>query len=61
MQKLKWSQLFFAVATTLSLVGIGISLGERSVLGVIICLLGATVITGIGFMTKKRLREKGLS
>jgi hypothetical protein len=51
--------LTFALATTFSFMLIGISVAERSVVGIIASILLAVMIMGFGFKTKKSLREKG--
>jgi arginine exporter protein ArgO len=51
--------LFFAVLATACIMGIGIFIAERSPLGIIFSIIGLLVTMGAGFMTKKRMREKG--
>ncbi len=46
--------LGLAIAVAASLVGIGISIGEKSLVGIIICAVAATLLMGAGFMYKKK-------
>ncbi|HJV46150.1 MAG TPA: DUF5325 family protein [Bacillota bacterium] len=47
--------LILAIVSALFLSGIGVSIAEESVAGIVICLLGAVLTPGVGFMLKKRL------
>lgn len=46
--------LALAVAVTASLVGVGISIAEGSIAGIVICLLAAFFLMGAGFRYKKK-------
>lgn len=59
MTGIKWNFLFLAVLAAFSIVGMGISLAERSLLGLFICLIVLVSVMGYGFKTKKQLRESG--
>ena len=59
MKKMKWLFLLFALIATACIMGIGISVAERSISGMIACILLFILIMGIGFITKKKMREKG--
>ncbi|MFD2443370.1 YlaF family protein [Bacillus sp. CGMCC 1.16607] len=59
MKKIKWPLLFFALLATASIMGIGIAIGERSILGIIACILALVFVMGFGFTTKKKMRENG--
>ncbi|MBB5323831.1 hypothetical protein HNQ34_000923 [Anoxybacillus tepidamans] len=52
--------LLFAILAASSIMAIGIFIAEQSVLGIIISIIVFIVIMGIGFATKKRMREKGM-
>jgi hypothetical protein len=41
------------------MIGIGIAIGERSVIGVIACIAALVFVMGFGFKTKKKMREAG--
>lgn len=59
MKNLNFTMLFFAVATALCIMSIGIAIAEKSMLGIILSLISVIIVTGLGFMTKKKMREKG--
>ncbi|WP_226665915.1 DUF5325 family protein [Metabacillus litoralis] len=56
----KWIFLVLSMLAALSMIGIGIAVSERSILGIILAIIALTVIMGSGFVLKKRMREKGL-
>lgn len=41
------------------MIGIGIAIGERSVMGVIACIIALVIVMGFGFKKKKKMREAG--
>jgi len=57
MKKIKSLFLLFALVATACIIGIGISVAERSIFGIIISIFLLIMIMGIGFMTKKKMRE----
>lgn len=59
MKEIKWIFVFFAIATAFSIMGIGVAIGERSLLGVIASILAIIFVMGFGFKTKRKMREKG--
>jgi hypothetical protein len=59
MRKIKSVFLLFALVATSCIMGIGISVAERSIIGIITCILLFILVMGIGFMTKKKMRENG--
>ncbi len=59
MKQIKWPLLIYAILATASIIGIGIAIAEKSVIGTIGCILAVVVIMGIGFKTKRKLRETG--
>ncbi len=59
MKKIKPIFLLFALVATSCIMGIGISVAERSIIGIITCILLFILVMGIGFMTKKKMRENG--
>lgn len=59
MKTVNFKMLGFAVATVICFILTGIAVGERSIFGIILSLLGVVFIMGFGFMTKKKLREQG--
>ncbi len=59
MKKIKSLFLLFALVATSCIMGIGISVAERSIIGIISCILLFILVMGIGFITKKKMRENG--
>ncbi|GAB7389312.1 hypothetical protein BSNK01_31500 [Bacillaceae bacterium] len=49
--------LFLAVLTVLFLIGIGISIGENSVIGALVAAAGAALTVKLGFSLRKKQRE----
>lgn len=52
--------LLFAILAASSIMAIGIFIAEQITIGVIISIVAFVLIMGIGFITKKRMREKGM-
>jgi hypothetical protein len=46
--------LLHAICVAASLVGVGISIGQRSLPGIVTCLVAATLIMGSGFRYKRK-------
>ncbi|MDQ0155863.1 YlaF family protein [Robertmurraya andreesenii] len=59
MRGIKWPFLCLALAATLSMMGIGIAIGVRSPLWIAVTLFAFISVMGLGFMTKRKMREKG--
>ncbi|NRD78730.1 YlaF family protein [Bacillus sp. BRMEA1] len=59
MNRVKWPLLFYAILAAASIMGIGVAIAEQSLLGVFGCIAAVIVIMGLGFTTKKKMREKG--
>jgi hypothetical protein len=59
MNKVKWPLLVYAILAAASIMGIGIAISEKSLLGVIACVLAIVLIMGLGFKTKRKMRESG--
>jgi hypothetical protein len=59
MRQVKWNLLAYALLTTALIMGIGIAIAEKSVVGAISCILAIIAVMGLGFKTKKRMRENG--
>ncbi|MCM3160345.1 YlaF family protein [Metabacillus litoralis] len=60
MKQGKWIFLVLAVLAALFMIGIGVAVGERSILGIILAIIGLNAVMAAGFIMKKRMREKGL-
>jgi hypothetical protein len=56
----KWIFLVLAFLAAACMIGIGIAVGERSILGIILAIIGLNAVMASGFIMKKRMREKGL-
>ncbi|MGE8206755.1 YlaF family protein [Heyndrickxia sp. NPDC080065] len=59
MKEIKWIFVIFAVVATASMVGIGVSIGERSIIGILFCIMALILIMGYGFKTKAKMRREG--
>ncbi|MBY0120851.1 YlaF family protein [Bacillus sp. S/N-304-OC-R1] len=60
MNQIKWPLLAFAIAAALCMMGIGVAIAERSIIGIIGAIVLLIFVMGFGFKTKKNMREKGL-
>ncbi len=49
-----------AILAAVCMISIGIAIGERSILGVILAIIGLNAVMASGFIFKKKMREKGL-
>jgi hypothetical protein len=56
----KWIFIVFAFLAAASMIGIGIAVGERSILGIVLAIVGLNAVMASGFILKKRMREKGI-
>ncbi|ANU12196.1 YlaF family protein [Planococcus antarcticus] len=60
MKNTKWVFVLYSLAALLAMVGIGLAVGLRSVLGIFAAILVLCLIMGMGFKKKKEMREAGL-
>ncbi|ADP31985.1 hypothetical protein C6370_02540 [Bacillus atrophaeus] len=60
MKKIKWVLLLFAFAAVFSIMLIGVSIAEKSALGIIGSILLVCAVMGSGFTLKRKMREQGL-
>lgn len=60
MKNIKWPLLAFAIGAAICMMGIGIAVAERSILGIILSIIALIFVMGYGFKTKKKMREEGL-
>ncbi|MGM9929870.1 MAG: DUF5325 family protein [Bacillus sp. (in: firmicutes)] len=51
--------LVLAILAACAMAGIGVSVGFRSVIGIIISIIALCAVMGFGFATKKKYREAG--
>ncbi|MBO1510572.1 YlaF family protein [Metabacillus bambusae] len=56
----KWIFVVLAFLAVACMIGIGIAVGERSILGILLAIIGLNAVMASGFIMKKRMREKGL-
>lgn len=56
----KWIFVLYSLAAILAMVGIGLAIGLRSVLGIFAAILLLCLVMGMGFKKKKEMREAGL-
>ncbi|EKN65536.1 hypothetical protein BABA_19651 [Neobacillus bataviensis LMG 21833] len=59
MNNVKWSLLVYSILAAAGIMGIGIAISEKSLVGAIACILAVIVIMGMGFRTKRKMRENG--
>jgi len=60
LKQIKWPLLAFAIGAALCMMGIGVAIAEKSVIGIFGAIIALILIMGFGFKTKKRLRENGM-
>ena len=56
----KWVFFLLAFIAAASMVSVGIAVGERSILGIVISIIALIAAMGFGFATKKKMRDKGI-
>ncbi|WP_423801602.1 YlaF family protein [Neobacillus sp. SAB-20_R2A] len=59
MKNVKWPFLIYAILAAACIMGIGVAIAEKSLLGILGCIIAVIVIMGLGFKTKKKMRENG--
>ena len=59
MKKIKWVFVVYAILAAMSIMGIGVAIGEKTIIRVIGSILALIVIMGIGFKTKAKFRANG--
>ncbi|RDI47606.1 YlaF family protein [Falsibacillus pallidus] len=59
MKDIKWIFVLYAILAATSIMGIGVAIGERSILGILGCIVLLILIMGMGFKKKKQMREEG--
>ncbi len=60
MKKIKWVLLLFAFAEAFRVMLMGVSIAEKSALGIIGSILLVCAVMGSGFTLKRKMREQGL-
>ncbi|MDP4103398.1 MAG: YlaF family protein [Bacillota bacterium] len=59
MKQIKWVFLIYAILSAASIIGIGVAVAEKSIIGTISCLIALTLIMGLGFKRKAQMRRNG--
>jgi hypothetical protein len=59
MGTIKWPLLFLAIAAAVCIMGLGVAIGEESLLGAAASIAATILTMGFGFKLKKKLRESG--
>jgi hypothetical protein len=55
MKQIKWVFLLFAIMTAACMIGIGIAIAEKSIIGILLCIIGTVASFGLGFSLKRKL------
>ncbi|AIM17551.1 MULTISPECIES: YlaF family protein [Neobacillus] len=59
MNQVKWPLLIYAILAAVCIMGIGVAIAEKSLIGVFISIVAGIIVIGLGFKTKKRMRKEG--
>ncbi|MGZ4159732.1 MAG: YlaF family protein [Neobacillus sp.] len=59
MKQIKWIFVVYAILAASSIMGIGIAIAEKSFIGALGCIIAVILIMGMGFKTKRKMRENG--
>ncbi|MEH7110774.1 YlaF family protein [Neobacillus niacini] len=59
MKQIKWVFVAYAVLAAMSIMGIGVAIGEESIIGIIGSVLAVILVMGFGFKTKAKYRANG--
>ncbi|WP_449539871.1 YlaF family protein [Ferdinandcohnia sp. Marseille-Q9671] len=59
MKNVNIPMLLIAIATAVCIMLIGVAIAEKSLLGIILSIIAVIIFTGLGFTTKKKMRENG--
>jgi Family of unknown function (DUF5325) len=59
MKQIKWIFVAYAILAAFSIMGIGVAIGEESILGVIGSIIALVLVMGFGFKTKAKYRANG--
>jgi hypothetical protein len=54
MKQIKWIFILFALFATASMMGIGIAIAERSIVGILFSVISLLIVMGTGFSLKKK-------
>ncbi|KIL44734.1 YlaF family protein [Jeotgalibacillus soli] len=56
----KWILVLYAFAAVGAMTAVGIAVGERSLAGIFLSIVALIIVMGLGFKTKKKIREADL-
>ncbi|MCG1020490.1 MULTISPECIES: YlaF family protein [Sutcliffiella] len=59
MKNIKWIFMVYAILAAVSLGLVGIAIGERNTMGMVLAFVLFGVVMGLGFKTKRKMRENG--
>lgn len=59
MKQIKWIFVVYSVLAAVSIMGIGIAISEKSLIGALGAIALVVIIMGMGFKTKRKMRESG--
>ena len=59
MKNIKWVFVLYSLAALLSMFAIEISVGLRSIPGILLSIVVLILVMGFSFKTKKKMREQG--
>jgi hypothetical protein len=59
MKQIKWIFLIYAILAAASIMGIGVAIAEKSIIGAFSCIIAVIIIMGFGFNRKRKMREHG--
>ncbi|XJZ28358.1 YlaF family protein [Bacillota bacterium Lsc_1132] len=59
MKQIKWVFLIYSILSAGSIMGIGIAIAEKSIVEAIASVIALVIIMGLGFKTKRKMRENG--
>lgn len=57
MGQIKWTFLLLAILSAVCMMSIGISIGLRSIIGLVVSFVALLLFMGIGFRKKKKMSE----
>lgn len=59
MKEIKWIFVVYSILAAACIMGIGVAIAEKSILGTLGSIIAVVLIMGMGFKTKKKMRENG--
>jgi hypothetical protein len=59
MKEIKWIFVIYSILAATAIMAIGVFIGEGSLIGIIVSIIFLLIIMGLGFSTKKKMRERG--